>query len=126
MNVMSKALLPVLLFCLAGTAFAQELHNPMRATPNPLWPNLTSPEPVSEAEPNPMFGNLPEGEGMEDTYYQCVACHSTGIIIQQSLSDARWEYLWDWMVEEQGMYDPEDGLREEILAYLTTHFSSER
>jgi hypothetical protein len=75
---------------------------------------------------DPEFGDLPPGPGMEDTYYQCVACHSTAIIRQQRLTDARWDYLWDWMIEAQGMQDVEPEIREEILAYLKTHFSSER
>lgn len=78
------------------------------------------------ATPNPEFGNLPDGLGVEETFYQCVACHSTAIILQQQLTDARWDYLWTWMVEEQGMFEPDEEIRDEILTYLKTYFSSER
>lgn len=57
---------------------------------------------------------------------QCIACHSTAIIKQQRISDARWEYLWDWMVDDQGMPETDAETKETILTYLKTHFSSER
>ncbi len=99
----------------------------MRPAPNPLAPAASAPDSSTPtAAPNPDFGNLPDGEGAEDTYYQCVACHSTAIILQQRLTDARWDYLWTWMVEDQGMFEPDEEEKEVILKYLKTHFSSER
>ena len=76
--------------------------------------------------PNPELGDLPDGPGAEETYYQCVACHSTAIIRQQRVTDARWDYLWNWMVEAQGMVEPDDETKDVILGYLKQHFSSER
>ncbi|MDO5704893.1 MAG: cytochrome C-552 [Paracoccus sp. (in: a-proteobacteria)] len=72
------------------------------------------------------FGGLPDAPGAEETYYTCVACHSTEIIKQQRITDARWDDLWTWMIEAQGMIEPETETRDIILAYLKTHFSSER
>lgn len=109
------------------SAFAQQAYDPMRSVANPLAPSAPATEAViPEAAPNPEFGNLPDGEGAEETYYQCVACHSTAIILQQRLTDERWDYLWTWMVKDQGMYEPDSATRDEILTYLKTHFSSER
>ncbi len=95
-------------------------HDPMTA--------LRAPEPAAGGgpAPNPEFGGLPDAPGAEETFYQCVACHSTEIIKQQRLTDARWDYLWQWMVEQQGMIAPDPETREVILGYLKTHFSSER
>lgn len=76
--------------------------------------------------PNPEFGGLPDAPGAEETFYQCVACHSTEIIKQQRVTDARWDDLWGWMVEKQGMIEPDPETRDTILAYLKTHFSAER
>ena len=76
--------------------------------------------------PNPEFGGLPDAPGAEETFYQCVACHSTEIIKQQRVTDARWDDLWGWMVEKQGMIEPDPETRDNILAYLKTHFSAER
>lgn len=78
------------------------------------------------AEGNQEFGGLPDGEGAEETYYQCVACHSTEIIKQQRVTDHRWDELWRWMVEAQGMVEPEPDTKTLILTYLKTNFSSER
>ncbi|PVH27287.1 cytochrome C-552 [Pararhodobacter oceanensis] len=131
-----RGALGVSLACFVTAASAQMAYDPMRPTPNPLMPvnplmPATSEESTTESAsaevlPNPEFGNLPDAEGVEETFYQCVACHSTAIILQQSLTDARWDYLWTWMIEEQGMFEPEDEIRDEILTYLKTHFSSER
>lgn len=99
----------------------------MRPAANPLMPGASAPSPdATDVELDPELGNLPVGPGAEDTYYQCIACHSTAIIRQQRLTDERWDYLWTWMVEEQGMYEPDEETRDLILTYLKTHFSSER
>lgn len=107
-------------------ASAQQAYDPMRPATNPLGPVFGGGDTAADAAPNPEFGNLPDGEGVEDTYYQCIACHSTAIIRQQHLTDERWDYLWTWMVEDQGMYEPDTETRDIILSYLKTHFSSER
>ncbi|TNF18074.1 MAG: cytochrome C-552 [Rhodobacteraceae bacterium] len=111
----------------ATATVSQEAYDPMRPAANPLLPGASVPSPgASDVELDPELGNLPVGPGAEDTYYQCVACHSTAIIKQQRLSDERWDYLWTWMVEDQGMYEPDEEEKELILTYLKTHFSSER
>ncbi|ARC37378.1 cytochrome C-552 (plasmid) [Paracoccus yeei] len=78
------------------------------------------------AKGNEELGGLPDGAGAEETYYQCVACHSTEIIKQQRITDHRWDELWTWMVEAQGMVEPEPATKALILTYLKTNFSSER
>ena len=74
---------------------------------------------------NPDYGGLPDAAGAEETYYLCSACHSITMVTQQRLSDDRWDYLWDWMVEKQGMPQQDAETRETILDYLKTYFSSE-
>lgn len=105
----------------AGAVLAQTGYDPMAAMRG-------GDEEAGSARPVPSdaFGGLPDAPGAEATYYQCVACHSTEIIKQQRLSDARWEYLWGWMIEEQGMPEADPETKAEILGYLTTYFSSER
>lgn len=125
-----------------AVAETSAIPNPM-ATPNPMMPTPGSPmSPLSispmqplgglagtvEAgvERDPELGNLPVGPGAEDTFYSCTACHSVQTFAQQRLTDERWEYLWDWMIETQGMPDYGNESRKVILAYLKEHFSSER
>lgn len=93
---------------------------------DPLKPR-GAPESDAPAVPtNPDFDDLPDTPGVEDTFYLCTACHSAAIIKQQSISDARWDYLWDWMIEKQGMAEVDEETKQVILDYLKTHFSSER
>lgn len=106
-----------------GAAAAQEVYDPMR----PPGAVATDPD-AEEGTPalNPDFDDLPDTAGVEETFYTCSGCHSLAIVKQQRLTDARWHYLWDWMVAEQGMPEPDAETKEMILNYLTTHFSSER
>lgn len=126
-----------------SSAFSQDANSNSVPDPMAQSPALVSPMGQGFAPLNPMavtpagpqtssvplnaeFGNLPDAPGMEDTYYSCTACHSAATFAQQRLTDERWEYLWDWMISDQGMADYGDEAREIILAYLQTHFSSER
>lgn len=79
-----------------------------------------------KVEGNADFEGLPDGPGAEETYYQCVACHSAEIIKQQRVTDLRWDELWNWMANSQGMVEPDEETKAIILAYLKQHFSSER
>ncbi|SEL36313.1 cytochrome c [Roseovarius nanhaiticus] len=122
-----RAALLALGLCAASAAQA---YDPMAPAANPLTPAAPPAAPQAEARqtaaPDPELGMLPKGDGAEATYYQCIACHSTAIIRQQHLTDARWDYLWTWMVEDQGMSEPDEETKEQILSYLKKHFSSER
>lgn len=119
----------------AGLASAESRLNPMAvlagrpAGSDPLDPMtaVRATAATTDAEAgNIELGGLPDGPGAEETYFQCVACHSTEIIKQQRVTDHRWDELWSWMVEAQGMIEPEPEAKELILGYLKTQFSSER
>lgn len=117
-----------------GLAFANvvdpmEMQRGRPAGSNPLDPMtaLTAKAaPEEGASANEELGGLPNGPGAEETYYQCVACHSTEIIKQQRVTDTRWDELWDWMRDSQGMVEPDAETKTAILAYLKKNFSSER
>ncbi len=83
----------------------------------------------SDADPageEPEFGLLKEAPGVETTFYACTACHSERIIAQQGLTREEWGELIEWMVEEQGMVEPEEAELREILDYLATHYNVDR
>lgn len=80
-----------------------------------------SPE-VTEAED---FGGLPPGEGREETFAICGACHSLRLVTQQGLDAERWDALMDWMTEKQGMPELPQTERERIVSYLARHFGPE-
>ncbi|MDX1424050.1 MAG: hypothetical protein R3322_12985 [Kiloniellales bacterium] len=65
---------------------------------------------------------LPPGPGREEVFYGCQACHSLRIVVQQGLSRSRWDKTLTWMVEEQGMPEPDKDERALILDYLAEHY----
>ena len=77
------------------------------------------------AEEDWEFAPLPRGEGAEETYYACIACHSLRTVTQGAYSRRVWDELLDWMVEEQGMHPLEPDEREIILEYLVTHLGED-
>ena len=72
------------------------------------------------------FGGLPPGEGREAVFNTCQACHSLAIVKQQGLSRKSWDETLDWMIEEQGMPEPEPEEREQLLTYLSGTFGIDR
>lgn len=123
LNLKTAGVAAAMLLLGATLAIAAQAYDPMRAVQE--TPAAT-PESSAAVAPNPDFDNLPDTAGVEETYYMCTGCHSSAIIKQQSISDARWDYLWGWMIKEQGMAEPDEDTKQAILAYLKEHFSSER
>lgn len=93
---------------------------------DPMRPMQRAPAQSDRPPGNPELGDLPDAPGAEETFYMCSACHSIALVKQQRITDTRWDYLWRWMIEEQGMADPGEELREVILGYLKQYYSSER
>lgn len=65
---------------------------------------------------------LPPGEGREEVFYTCQACHSLKTVQQQGLSRDSWKDTLVWMVEEQGMPEPEPDEMKLILDYLDVYY----
>ncbi len=72
------------------------------------------------------YGVLVVADGVEETYYSCVACHSERIVAQQGLTRERWEKLLVWMVEEQGMPELDPETETIVLDYLAQHYNVDR
>lgn len=77
---------------------------------------------IAESE----FGILKVAKGVEETYYNCVACHSEMIVAQQGLTRQGWDEVLVWMVDEQDMPEIEELERNKILDYLATHYNEDR
>lgn len=104
----------------AGILLAQAAgYDPMRRA-------APAPDAAERPPDDPELDGLVDAPGAEDVFYTCSACHSVALVRQQRLSDARWDYLWNWMIEEQGMADGGEELRATILDYLKQYYSSER
>jgi hypothetical protein len=65
---------------------------------------------------------LPAGNGQEEVFYACTACHSTAIIRRSRFSREQWDGLMDWMSERHGMNVLEGEERTLIVNYLAEHF----
>jgi len=65
---------------------------------------------------------LPAGDGQEEVFYACTACHSTAIIRRSRFSRERWDELMTWMTEVHGMNPLEGEERTLIVTYLAQHF----
>ena len=65
---------------------------------------------------------LPDGDGRDEVFYGCTACHSTAIIRRSRLSRPAWDGLMDWMVERHGMAPLEGDDRRLMVDYLARHF----
>ena len=72
------------------------------------------------------YGGLPPGPGREEVYDTCQACHSLMIVVQQGLTRDSWEESLVWMVEEQGMPEPDEATWALILDYLAKHYGTDR
>lgn len=70
------------------------------------------------------LGGLPPGEGQITTLGLCSMCHSIQMVTQQHLPEHRWDELWDWMIQQQGMPDVGEPTRTQVLTYLKKNFSS--
>ena len=121
----------------AGDLIAQASQGSMTGAYDPMNPR-TNPQPLDPMMPgrpaapqegesdvalNPELGNLPDTPGVEETFYLCTACHSAATFTQQRLPRSRWDYLWTWMIEKQGMPEQDPETRQAILSYLERHFS---
>lgn len=77
---------------------------------------------VTQPEETPEV--LPPGEGREEVFYACTACHSTAVIRRSRLSRQQWDELMDWMTEKHGMNPLEGEERRVIVDYLARAFPS--
>ncbi len=86
---------------------------------------LASPLPAAADEPEEPTV-LPEGQGRDETFYSCTACHSTAVIRRSGFTRQQWDDLMDWMVEKQNMNPLEPDERKLIVDYLAQAFPPRR
>ncbi|MGL4289918.1 MAG: hypothetical protein ACRCVA_26435 [Phreatobacter sp.] len=85
--------------------------NPAQAqTPPNFQPQAETPE------------SWPAGEGRDETFYMCTACHATGLITRIGQTREQWNGVIDLMVSKHGMPAPEAKDREVFLNYLSAAF----
>ncbi|MDE0059044.1 MAG: hypothetical protein OXP07_13055 [Defluviicoccus sp.] len=79
-----------------------------------------------EADDDDDYEGLPPGEGRDEVFGLCGACHSMKLVTQQGLSRSTWEEVLVLMVEEHEMaeLEPEDEIP--VLNYLTKFYGPDR
>ena len=108
------------LFSTCGAAFAALLlAAPIQASAEDRITRL------SDVPEDFEFYPLPPGEGVDEVYYGCIACHSLRTVTNGGYSRRVWDELLDWMVEDQGMMEPEPDVRDTMLEYLTTYIGED-
>lgn len=76
--------------------------------------------------PSEDWDGLPAGDGREEVFYTCQACHSLAIVKQQGLTKQSWHETLVWMIEEQGMGDPGSDDLDKMASYLAQHYGVNR
>ncbi|MGK7861753.1 hypothetical protein [Falsiroseomonas sp. E2-1-a4] len=84
------------------------------------WAQSTSLDEATQPAEEPSV--LPAGDGQEEVFYACTACHSTAIIRRSRFSRERWDELMTWMTEVHGMNPLEGEERTLIVTYLAQHY----
>lgn len=67
-------------------------------------------------------GDLPHGDGRDEVFYLCSACHSLDLVVQQGMNRALWDDTLTLMVTKHGMPQPSAEEHERILNYLAAVF----
>lgn len=70
--------------------------------------------------------DLPEGEGREETFYLCIACHSFTLVANQRMSRELWDDTFQFMIDRHGMFEPGNEERALIVDYLAHAFPPQR
>ena len=72
------------------------------------------------------YQGLPPGEGRDEVFGLCGACHSMMLVTQQGLSRPTWEEVLVLMVEEQEMAELEPEDEKLVLDYLEKFYGPDR
>jgi hypothetical protein len=62
--------------------------------------------------------DFPAGEGRDETFYACTACHGFKLVAQQGMTRAQWDDSINLMIRRHNMPDLDDKDRAVLLGYL--------
>lgn len=77
--------------------------------------------PVVAAEKDPFTGFI-IAPGWETVRNNCIACHSAGLVTQNSGNRAHWLSMIRWMQKTQGLWQFEPATENTILQYLSSYY----
>lgn len=72
------------------------------------------------------YEGLPPGEGRDEVFGYCSACHSIRLVTQQGLTRADWGEVLVYMVEEHEMAELEPEDEKLVLDYLARFYGRDR
>ncbi|GEM_PF-488912 len=72
------------------------------------------------------YQGLPPGEGRDEVFGYCSACHSIRLVTQQGLTRADWGEVLVYMVEEHEMAELEPEDEKLVLDYLARFYGRDR
>ena len=72
------------------------------------------------------YRGLPPGEGRDEVFAYCSACHSIRLVTQQGLTRADWAEVLVYMVEEHEMAELEPEDEKLVLDYLAHFYGRDR
>lgn len=81
--------------------------------------------PVVAAEKDPFTGFI-IAPGWETVRNNCIACHSAGLVTQNSGDRAHWLSMIRWMQETQGLWQFEPATENTILQYLSSYYGPKK
>lgn len=88
-----------------------------------------APSPVAAQAPAPGFEpkvedieTLPAGQGRDETFYGCTACHAFKLVASQGMTRQRWDETIQLMIDRHKMNEPTAGDRALILDYLEKNY----
>ena len=79
--------------------------------------------PVLAADKDPFTGFI-IAPGWETVRNNCIACHSAGLVTQNSGDRAHWLSMIRWMQETQGLWQFEPATENTILQYLSSYYGT--
>jgi len=79
---------------------------------------------ASAFDPSDDYWGLPRTSGVDAVAAYCGSCHSLALVMQQRQAADGWNRLLDWMIEKQGMANPDPDARAEIVGYLAREFGA--
>ena len=66
--------------------------------------------------------DFPPGEGREETFYACTACHGFKLVAQQGMTRAQWDDSINLMIRRHNMPPLDDKDRGVLLDYLAAAY----
>jgi hypothetical protein len=117
----SETIAPAMLRLLSATAFGVAilavgawLKTDSISVIGPAWAQAQ----VAEESPE----DFPPGDGRDNTFYTCMACHGFKLVAAQGMSRAQWDETINLMTSKHGMPALEGKDREIVLNYLAATF----